>query len=121
MESTLDSIENIWLSVKQWITCLVDGSSGTIPTQITSLLNDFNLRPLRTRHRNSRGVVWSKPLVGWIKLNVDGSCRANLNTCDGGILQDGHGNFQAAFSKMLEDGTNNGAKIQPLTSGLKIC
>lgn len=29
--------------------------------------------------------------------------------------------FKAAFSKNLEEGTNNGAKIQALISGVKLC
>lgn len=66
-------------------------------------------------------MTWSKPLVRWIKLNVDGSCRGKLSPCGGGgILRDDHGIFKASFLEKLEDVTNNGAELQALISGVKL-
>ncbi|XP_042945753.1 uncharacterized protein LOC122279266 [Carya illinoinensis] len=41
--------------------------------------------PMQPIHlRVARSVSWSKPASGYVKLNVDGSCKGNLGTCNGG-------------------------------------
>lgn len=79
--------------------------------------SDAHIRPKRTRANANQTVVWSKPNLGWIKLNVDGSCRDNLRLCGGGgILHDHRGSFRAAFFKKFHIGTNNRAELQVLIS-----
>lgn len=80
------------------------------------------MRPLRPRYRDPICVTWSKPFAKWIKLNVDGSCRGKTSPCGGGgILRDDQGNFQVILLEKLEVGTNNGAEVQALISGVKLC
>lgn len=100
----------------------MDGSPSNILTQLSYLLTKIQVRPLISRRKDPRLVAWSKLLLGWIKLNVDSSCRGNLSPCGGGgILRDEHRNFKVAFSEKLEFGTNNEAKHQALISGVKLC
>lgn len=67
-------------------------------------------------------VIWSKPPIGWIKLNVDGFCRGNPRPCGGGVaLQDAQGIFRAIFSKKFHDCTNNGVELKALLIGVKLC
>lgn len=56
-------------------------------------------------------VVREKLPIGWMKLNVDGSCRDNPGSFGGGeIIRDAHGIFKATFSEKFGILTNNGAK-----------
>lgn len=53
---------------------------------------------------------------------MDGSCRRNLRSCGGGgIIRDANGCFKVAFIEKIELGTNNGAKLQALIRGVKLC
>ena len=43
-------------------------------------------------------VAWSPPLVGWLKVNIDGSVTSSLPLAAcGGILGDSNGNFVTIF------------------------
>lgn len=69
-----------------------------------------------------RKVMWEKPLVGWIKLNIDSSCKGNHGSFGGGdIIRDNRKNLLAADSKKLGNGTSNGAEVQALISGIRLC
>lgn len=104
MEDTLDNFDNIWLSTKHWISCLVDGTPCNILWRSVTLLKDFSIQPLRLRHRDPIRVDWLQPPTRWIKLNVNGSCRGNPSSCGGGgIIQDENRIFGAGFVKKLEE------------------
>lgn len=67
-------------------------------------------------------VVWRKPPIGWIKLNVDGFYRGNLGSMVGGeVLQNDQVRFQATFYEKFDDGTNNVAELQAMLSRVKLC
>ncbi|XP_035544603.1 uncharacterized protein LOC118347995 [Juglans regia] len=67
-------------------------------------------------------VCWEKLPKGWLKLNVDGSCRVNLGSCGGGgIIRDSVGNMKAAFSEKFKLGTNNGAELRAIIRGIRLC
>ncbi|XP_042954692.1 uncharacterized protein LOC122291110 [Carya illinoinensis] len=41
------------------------------------------------RSRRAKLIYWFKPAEGWVKINVEGSCRGNPGTCGGGgVIQD---------------------------------
>lgn len=55
--------------------------------------------------RRPKLVSWNRPREGWVKFNVDGSCRGNPSTCGGGrVIRDDRGRFLAAslLSLVLE-------------------
>lgn len=57
------------------------------------------IRPLTTRPN----IVWIPPLLGSIKINVDGSFSANFNqSCIWGIYRDHDGNVILHFSKEVQ-------------------
>lgn len=67
-------------------------------------------------------VIWTKTLVGWLKLNVKGSCCGNSRLSGGGdIIIDSNGNMRVAFSEKIEPWTNNSAQLQALLSGVRLC
>lgn len=99
----------------------MEGFSSQVPPILEVLLSDAHIRPKRMRASANQMVVWRKPNSGWIKLNVDGSCRANLGSCGGGgILRDHKDSVRISFSKKLEASTNNGPKFRALISGVKL-
>lgn len=86
------------------------------------LLVKFNVEPRIPKERHPRRVVSEKPQVGWVELNVDGSFKDNPGSYGGGgIVRDNWGMFIATFSKKLRVGTNNGAELQTLLSGVWLC
>ncbi|XP_061351083.1 uncharacterized protein LOC133296147 [Gastrolobium bilobum] len=65
-------------------------------------------------------VSWRAPSQGWLKFNVDGSCRAN--GCDlacGGVLRDEHGNWIHGFSRKLGHGSVLMAELWGILVGLQ--
>lgn len=57
--------------------------------QDLDLLKALNLEMSKIIGQTCRLVKWSKPLLLWIKLNCDGSCRHNPGSSEGrGILHD---------------------------------
>lgn len=67
-------------------------------------------------------VLWMKPPVGWFKRHVEGSYQGNMGPCgEGGVIQDEDVNLKVTFFAKYEDGTNNGAKLEALISGIKLC
>lgn len=46
----------------------------------------------------------------------------NPSSCGGGhIIQDSDGTLKATFSKNFDAGTTNGAELQELISGIRLC
>lgn len=47
-------------------------------------------------------IKWNRLAAGWVKLNMDGSCRGNPgNSGGGGVIRDAEGNFLAGFWKLM--------------------
>ena len=69
-----------------------------------------------------RRVVWTKPLQGFVKLNVDASFDADdLRGTTGAVLRDWHGSFIAACNSKLDfvfDALS--AETAALKQGLKL-
>ncbi|KAG6666728.1 hypothetical protein CIPAW_01G053100 [Carya illinoinensis] len=82
------------------------------------ILSAFDINVTLWATRKPVQVVWSKPSLGWWKLNVDGSCRGNLGNCGGGgVLQDHRGRIKVGFSAHHSFRTNNEAELRALLQG----
>lgn len=87
-----------------------------------AVLRALDIQIKNVRVRLPRVVRWCKPCIGWVKLNVDGSCRGNPGNCGGGgVIRDNRGFFKAAFSSLLGYGTNNMAELKAIILGIKLC
>lgn len=59
--------------------------------------------------------------IGWIKLNVDGSCnRALASVACGGVLRDHQGRWLRGFSSFEGDGDAHMAELLVVVQGLRI-
>ncbi|KAF5459760.1 hypothetical protein F2P56_019680, partial [Juglans regia] len=98
---------------------LLDKKFTTVDAQILKAL-DMNI--LDWVVRKPLEVVWLRPLVGWWKLNVDGSCCGNPGNCGGGgVLRDHRGRMKVGFSAHYGFGTNNEAELGALLQGVQLC
>ncbi|XP_040994289.1 uncharacterized protein LOC121240828 [Juglans microcarpa x Juglans regia] len=120
MERDKESVEVVWLSMRSWLVIVANGVKRALSYTDQKLLEELQVRTRQLESRTPHKVVWEKPPVGWLKLNVDGSCRGNPGSCGGGgIIRDSYRNMKAAFSKKLELGTNNGVELRAITSGVR--
>ncbi|XP_040990896.1 uncharacterized protein LOC121238113 [Juglans microcarpa x Juglans regia] len=79
------------------------------------VLRAMNVSIIKRPVRSPRIVVWEKPHSGWVKLNVDGSCKGNPGNCGGGgIIRDHKGVVQGAFSLLFGHGSNNEAELKAM-------
>lgn len=65
---------------------------------------------------------WSKPEVGWLKLNTDGSFGGEgaLSRC-GGLLRDSNGQWIRGFAKAMVVSSSLAAEMWALREGLTLC
>ncbi|KAJ0088691.1 hypothetical protein Patl1_32423 [Pistacia atlantica] len=123
MENSAESAKSVWLAVRVWIRKI---SSLMVKQVAISARDEVILRDLEVpyvgRSQNiPKLVYWRKPAEGWIKLNVDGSCRGNPGNCGGGgVIRDTLGNFKGAFSSYFGQGTNNEAELKALIAGVSL-
>lgn len=94
---------------------------GTISTRFNHILSNLQVKQKSSR-LSPKMVLWHKPVASWFKLYVDDSCRGNTGPCGGGrIIRDEYENLKIDFSKKFENGINNGAKLQALIRGIRLC
>ncbi|XP_057948283.1 uncharacterized protein LOC131143945 [Malania oleifera] len=121
MEDRYESGNAVWLSVRYWLAKIAEGVKGSMPSIDKNLLEEFQVKMITPKVRTPRKVVWKKPPIGCLKLNIDGSCRENPGSFGGGdIINDSLGNIKAAFFEKFESSTNNGAELQAFTSGVRL-
>lgn len=104
MEGVQDNAENIWRDVWVWMKLFADKlrAKRKLSIQDIKILEEFQIERPRTGAKEVKIVTWSKPPLGWVKLNYDGSCRGNRgNTGGGGIICDSNDGVKAAFSTHL--------------------
>lgn len=81
MEDTLESGKSIWLAMRFWITHIVDELLDKTTSRFNHIFFYLQLKSIDSSHSASRMVLWKKPLVGWLKPNVDSSYRGKLGIC----------------------------------------
>lgn len=92
--------------------------SSTIMQQNSLDILGINRR--RTQSKFGTWCRWERPPEGWLKLNVDGSSRAE-STSGGGIIRNHLGVVVVAFSNYYRLGTNKSVEIRALYDGLCLC
>ncbi|CAI0374979.1 unnamed protein product [Linum tenue] len=66
-------------------------------------------------------VSWSKPLEGWVKLNVDGSRRSEPpSSAIGGVLRNSDGSWIVGFSNKVGHASVLESEIRALRDGLSL-
>ena len=66
-------------------------------------------------------VRWSKPLLGWFKLNTDGASLGNPSKVGGGgLIRDSEGRWIRGFSRSIGHATSVMAELWALRDGLKL-
>lgn len=66
--------------------------------------------------------VWTRPEVGWHKLNFDGASRGNLGKIGiGYIIYHWDGSIKAKMAKPIGETTNNMAELEAVVEGLFLC
>lgn len=101
LEGVNESVEGVWRSLKVWLRKLVakQAKGGSVSPFDEHVLNRLNIPLLPIERCRPRLVAWSKPSLGYVKLNVDGSYRGNPGSCGGGgVIQDEFGNIKGALS-----------------------
>ncbi|KAK4384645.1 putative ribonuclease H protein [Sesamum angolense] len=67
-------------------------------------------------------VEWTKPEVGWIKINTDGASKGNPGVAgEGGIPRNEEGAVIFAFYEKLGESDNTFAEVFSLFKALQIC
>ncbi|KAL5834370.1 hypothetical protein ACOSQ4_013867 [Xanthoceras sorbifolium] len=64
-------------------------------------------------------LSWTSPLIGWLKINVDGSA-ANDIISAGGVIRDHERNWVMGFSMNIGGGSILEAKLWGILEGLKM-
>ncbi|KAL5767245.1 hypothetical protein ACOSQ2_014028 [Xanthoceras sorbifolium] len=64
-------------------------------------------------------LSWTSPLIGWLKINVDGSA-ANDIISAGGVIRDHERNWVRGFSMNIGGGSILEAKLWGILEGLKM-
>ncbi|PKI56618.1 hypothetical protein CRG98_023001 [Punica granatum] len=66
-------------------------------------------------------VGWSRPALGWFKLNTDGAARGNLGSARaGGIIRDSNGNWIGGIMHNIGISTSIYAELQGIVTGLEL-
>lgn len=88
-------------------------------TSIDSMMSSWSETVLSSPWSTKFLPRWSPPILGVLKLNVDGSARGNLGlTGIGGIIRDSSGSSLLSFSGLSGFCLVNEAKLLALRMGL---
>ena len=64
-------------------------------------------------------ISWKKPLIGWMKLNIDGAAFGNLiQVGGGGVVRDSNGDRLVGFMRKLGSMSSVLAELWALKDGL---
>ncbi|KAJ4703349.1 Ribonuclease H [Melia azedarach] len=76
---------------------------------------------VRNWHKEPIPVAWEKPLIGWTKLNYDGSCKGKTgNSSIGGIFRDHKAEFLLGYAESIGRTTSTIAELSALRRGLEL-
>ncbi|KAF7841372.1 ribonuclease H [Senna tora] len=95
----------------------------TVIHRVRNVRDDFESmlsQKARTFDRVNKDIMWRKPTMGWVKINVDGACSkvSSLKASCGGVAQDHNGHFVGAFTRNLGACSALHAELWGVQSGL---
>ncbi|XP_057975210.1 uncharacterized protein LOC131162618 [Malania oleifera] len=97
-------------------------SSRSLSTQDSKVLSALEIPIITPKARAPCVVRWGNLRVGSIKLNVDGSCYENPETCGGGgVIQGCSKDFLGVYSSFFGYGTNNKVDLRALMEEVWMC
>lgn len=124
MESQLESITSVQVANKHWLKIQAENTQKTTKLSMVDnqILQEQQLPCMAKKEQSVKLVIWCKPQIGWVKLNVYRSCRRNpRNSGGGGLIYDEVGKMHGAFSLLLGHETNNETKMRALKEGVVLC
>jgi ribonuclease HI len=83
------------------------------------MLKKFNVNVHPTKPLSIKEVIWTPPLVGWIKCNTDGSSNTTASSC-GGIFRDSNSNFISCFAENIGGGSAYHAELSAIMRAVEI-
>lgn len=96
----------IWNRRNNWVWEKVNGSAFGVKDAAMTLLQEWRETQVSTDYCNNHGAVgdrvWTKPLVGWVKMNVDAAVYQCNSIGVGWVLRDVHGKFLGARCKRMK-------------------
>ncbi|XP_042939531.1 uncharacterized protein LOC122274569 [Carya illinoinensis] len=118
-----DSAITVWYNIKTWIAKV--GEKLKVGKMLSSrdqkILMELNIPVKLPKRLILKLVRWTKPTLGRLKLNVDGSSNGNPGAAGaGGVLRDSKGDLLMSFSVHLGTGTSNFAEVMSLIHGLRL-
>lgn len=98
---------------------------SNLKREVHAAANEFLFCASQTtmlRRKQSLQIRWSKPELGWVKLNTDGSFIGNpgLAGC-GGLMRDHNERWIKGFTRSLGQASSVEAKLWALRDGLMLC
>lgn len=97
---------NIWNRRNKWVWDKANGSAYGVCAAATNLLKDWQEAQVRMLGRNSlvntASRLWTKPAMGWYKINVDAAVFPDGRIGVGSVIRDEQGRFMAARCRKLE-------------------
>lgn len=86
------------------------------------ILENFQVEHPSIKEKAVKIVTWTRPLMGWVKLNCDEICCENLgNSGGGGIIHDNNGIVNATYSVNFGNVTNNVVELIAILEGIRLC
>ncbi|KAK2661757.1 hypothetical protein Ddye_000331 [Dipteronia dyeriana] len=120
MEGKLESITEVWLSIKHWVQVLSNKITKVLHwnTSDARVLMNMEVQILYKKSKKIQVLRWLKPRQGRLKLNLDGS---SLPAGGRSVLPYCTSNFIFGFSKLFGTCSNNEAKLWVVMEGITIC
>ncbi|CAL9010028.1 unnamed protein product [Prunus brigantina] len=97
------------------IACFVSGHSPSSPL-IFQLLGFLPLNPSAPKFIR---VLWSPPPTGWVKVNIDGSCKAS-GTGFGGVFRNSEGKVLGAFASNQDQPSSTAAEVLAFLEAIRV-
>ncbi|XP_074327489.1 uncharacterized protein LOC141665402 [Apium graveolens] len=86
---------SLWNSRNNWVWEKANGSAFGVKASTLNLLQDWRASQVKeskiSNQRISGTRIWTKPELGWFKMNVDVAVFQDGNTGVGNVLRDMHG------------------------------
>ncbi|KAM1096101.1 hypothetical protein ACFX2J_013609 [Malus domestica] len=84
------------------------------------IFQTLGVSPLLSTAMHFIPVVWKPPMVGWIKVNVDGSFKFTGRTGYGGVFLDSHGIALGAFALSTNFCSSIAAEVLAVITAIRV-